>query len=445
VRERLRAVWTDPHSLDPTRHRTRVTRDIAVLLADLVRTLERRGHAPAEVATFVTRCIFCMFAQSVDLFPARTAFTDLLERSRDHLPGFVPTLGEMWRAMDAGGFSVGMQAMLPRFNGGLFRQPAEALPVDANMLGLLIAASCKDWAEVEPAIFGTLLENALEKRERGRLGAHFTPRAFVERLVLPTVIEPLRRDWDGVQAAATAAEAKGDRADAAALVRAFHGKLATICVLDPACGTGNFLYVAMEMMQRLEGEVLDVLANLDPGEGDRLAMAGASVDPHLFLGIEKNPRAVPVAELVLWIGWLQWHRRARGGRRPPEPILKDFRNIEHRDALLDYAREELQRDARGLPITRWGGRTKPHPITGEEVPDEADRVEVTRPVDAKPAAWPEAEFIVGNPPFVAGKDLRAELGDGYAEALWKAYSNVPRELWPKLGDGGVRKAAYRGG
>ena len=433
VRERLRLVWTDPQALDPARKRVQVTREIAQLLARLARALEgtkdKPRHAPQTVATFLMRCIFTMFAQSVGLLP-KGSFTELLEDCRADLPSFIGIVGDLWRDMDTGGFSGLLRARVPRFNGGLFAPgphgAAEPLPVDADMLDLLVMASKRDWAEVEPAIFGTLLENALDVRERGQYGAHFTPRAFVERLVLPTVMEPLRAEWDGVKAAAVAQAGGGDRAGAAKLVRDFHARLCTIRVLDPACGTGNFLYVTLELMKRLEGEVLDLLADLLPNEAGRLDLAGATVDPHQFLGLEKNPRAVPVAELVLWIGYLQWHVRTRGNAPPAEPILRDFRNIREADALLSYEREEPERDAKGAPVTRWGGRTKPHPITGEDVPDETDRVAVTRPVDPKPAAWPEAEFIVGNPPFIAGKDLRAELGDGYAEALWKAYPKVPK-------------------
>jgi hypothetical protein len=123
---------------------------------------------------------------------------------------------------------------------------------------------------------------------------------------------------------------------------------------------------------------------------------------------------------------LQWHFRTRGNAPPAEPILRDFKNIREGDALLTYAREEPERDDKGRPITRWGGQTKPHPVTGEMVPDEADQIPVLRPVDPKPSIWPDAEFIIGNPPFIAGKDLRAELGEGYAEALWKAYPKVPK-------------------
>src|SRR5208282_1645501 len=243
---------------------------------------------------------------------------------------------------------------------------------------------------------------------------------------LPTIMEPLRAEWDGAKAAAYEQEERGDRAAAAATVRAFHARLCAVRVLDPACGTGNFLYVTMELMKRLEGEVLDLLTSLDPGEGDRFELTGASVDPHQFLGLEKNPRAVPVTELVLWIGWLQWHFRTRGNIPPAEPILRDFHNIREADALLAYTREEPECDRKGDPATRWGGRKTLHPITGEEVPDPSDRVLVLRPVGARQAAWPEADFIIGNPPFVAGKDLREELGTGYAEALWHTYPKVPK-------------------
>jgi len=429
MRARLRAIWTEPLALDPSRERVRVTRDIAALLALLAKALEAR-HAPQHVAIFLMRCIFSMFAQSVGLLPSPTSFTELLEDCRKDPNAFLGLVGDLWRSMNAGGFSPALRATVRRFNGGLFAPgphgPAEPLPVDADMLELLIEASRRDWADVEPAIFGSLLENALEKQERSELGAHFTPRAFVERLVLPAVMEPLRAEWDGVKAAAVKLADEENKKAAAAELRGFHAELCATRVLDPACGTGNFLYVTLELMKRLEGEVLDLLADIEPGEGDRLDVAGASVDPHQFLGIEKNPRAVPVAELVLWIGYLQWHFRTRGNAPPAEPILRDFKNIREGDALLNYAREEPERDDKGRPITRWGGQTKPHPVTGEMVPDEADQIAVLRPVDPKPSIWPDAEFIIGNPPFIAGKDLRAELGEGYAEALWKAYPKVPK-------------------
>jgi len=433
VRARLRQVWEDPQSLNPALHRQAVTREIAALLATLARALEggKAGprHTAAHVATFLMRCIFCMFAQNVGLLPPG-GFTALLKQCQGQPPGvFVGLLADLWRAMDNGGFCAALASPVRYFNGGLFHAGphggADPLRVTPDELALLIQAAGKDWAEVEPAIFGTLLENALDPGARAQLGAQFTPRAFVERLVLPTVMEPLRADWDGAKAAAIDVADQGQGKQAAALVRAFHARLCTVRVLDPACGSGNFLYVTLELMKRLEGEVLDTLAALEGTEVRRLAIAGATVDPHQFLGLDVNPRAVPVAELVLWIGYLQWHFRTHGNVPPAEPILRDFRTIVEADALITYTEIGPELDRDGKPLMRWGGRTRLHPITCKQVPDETDRVPVLRPVSAKPTPWPDADFIVGNPPFVAGKDLRTELGSGYAEVLWAAYPEVP--------------------
>src|SRR5205085_4401196 len=183
-------------------------------------------------------------------------------------------------------------------------------------------------------IFGTLLEQALDPAERRRLGAHYTPRAYVERLVVATIIEPLREDWRNVQAAAETRRAVGDTKGAAAEVKAFHDKLCETRVLDPACGTGNFLYVSMELMKRLEGEVLEALLDLGGQEALR-GLGQHTIDPHQFLGLEINPRAAAIAELVLWIGYLQWHFRTRGGT-PEQPILRQFKNIEVKNAVLTW-------------------------------------------------------------------------------------------------------------
>lgn len=295
-RELLRRIWEEPHTLNPAHRRVAITREIAGLLAKLAIALEGPKdlprHPPQSVAIFMMRCIFCMFAQSVGLLSGKDSFTKLLEACRDNPASFIGLIGDLWRQMNEGGFSAALRTTVWKFNGGLFAPqthgPAEPLPMDADMLELLISAARRDWADVEPAIFGTLLENALDDRQRAQLGAHFTPRSFVERLVLPTVMEPLRAEWDGVKAGAYEQEDRGDRAAAAAIVRAFHARLCSVRVLDPACGSGNFLYVTMELMKRLEGEVLDLLASLDPGEGDRFDFTGASVDPHQFLGLKKT-------------------------------------------------------------------------------------------------------------------------------------------------------------
>src|SRR5690606_2324210 len=169
---------------------------------------------------------------------------------------------------------------------------------------------------------------------RHKLGAHYTPRAYVERLVLPTVIEPLRDEWENVRAAAVTYATRGDLKSAVTEARAYVHRLCQLRVLDPACGSVNFLYVTLEHLNRLEGEVLELIESF--GENMRLDLAGETVDPHQFLGIEINPRAATVAELVLWIGYLQWHHRNRGSTEWPEPVLRAFKNIECRDAVLAY-------------------------------------------------------------------------------------------------------------
>ena len=432
VRERLRKVWTDPLSLDPSRESARVTREIADRLAKLARSLEQAGHDAESVAQFLMRCLFTMFAEDVHLLPPH-AFRDLLARHADAPGTAMRMLAQLWRDMDAGGFSAVLANDVLRFNGKLFKQP-ETLPLDKAQLDLLVEAARADWKHVEPAIFGTLLERALSPKDRHKLGAHYTPRAYVERLVLPTVIEPLRKEWTEAQAAAgtLAEEGKGDAA-IKELLR-FHHRLCNVRVLDPACGSGNFLYVTLEHLKRLEGEVLNALDELGHRQtglaldGERAdATAGETVDPHNLLGIELNPRAAAIAEVVLWIGYLQWHFRTRGNVKPPQPVIRDFRNIENRDAVLAYDRVEFVTDEHGVPVTRWDGETmKVSPVTGEKIPDESARKPVERYVNPRKAEWPEADFVVGNPPFIGSKRMREVLGDGYVDALQHAWEEVPQ-------------------
>lgn len=425
IRARLATIWTEPMSLDPAKISARVTKEIAGDLAQLAKLLEHKGYRPESVAQFLMRCLFTMFAEDVRLLP-EGCFLKLLEEivASDDPKRFKRQMEAFWGVMNKGGFEPWLGRNILRFNGGLFAEP-EALDLDREEIGVLRKAARRDWQDVEPAIFGTLLERALDARERHKLGAHFTPRAYVERLVMPTVIEPLREDWANVQGSAMLLTARGDTKAALDEVLAFHRQLCSIRVLDPACGSGNFLYVTMEHMKRLEGEVIELARNLGQDQYF-LELDRHTVDPHQFLGIELNPRAAIIAELVLWIGYLQWHFRTRGSVMPVQPVLKNFKNIECRDAILEWDEEEIVRDAQGKPLTRWDGHTmKTHPVTGRAVPDETAREPVMRYVDPRAARWPEAEFIVGNPPFQGGKDLRDVLGDHYAEALRTAHKDMP--------------------
>ena len=429
ARERLRLIWTNPAALDPARQSADVTREISAHLAELAKSLELAGHRPRVVADFLTRCLFCMFAEDVGLLPERS-FTDLLNSLPGDGVGFQECMEQLFREMNTGtgkGVSIVLRKKLLQFNGGLFAE-FTVLPVNGLQLGLLKEAARQNWSRVEPAIFGTLLERALNPGERHKLGAHYTPRAYVERLVLPTVVEPLRAEWESVRTAAFTHARAGNLKKARDEVNAFHDRLCQVIVLDPACGCGNFLYVSLEHLKRLEGEVLDVAAQF--GESFTLELATHSVDPHQFLGLEINPRAAAITELVLWIGYLQWHFRTRGQTMPAEPVLRKFKNIECRDAVLAYDGEpEPARDQAGNPMTVWDRKsTKKDPVTGRDVPDETKRVALLTYKDARPAEWPAADYVVGNPPFLGATWLRTEFGDGYAESLRETYPAVPESV-----------------
>lgn len=426
VRERLRLIWTSPAALDPSRVSADVTREVSAHLAELAKSLEQAGHEPETVAQFLTRCLFCMFAEDVGLLPDH-AFTEMLSGLPPDGNGFEDFMGQLFREMNTGtgkGLSIVLRRKLLQFNGGLFADDA-VLPLNGLQLGLLKEAAKQNWSSVEPAIFGTLLERALNPDERHQLGAHFTPRAYVERLVLPTVIEPLRAEWANVRAAAITHARADDLKKARAVVNEFHAKLCNLKVLDPACGTGNFLYVALQQLKVLEGEVLDLAAQF--GENFKLELETHTIDPHQFLGIEINPRAAAIAELVLWIGYLQWHFKIHGQRTPREPILRAFKNIECRDAVLAYDGEpQPTRDDAGKEITGWDRKsTKTDMVTGRKVPDETKRVPLLTYTNPRPADWPAADVIVGNPPFIGTARMREDLGDGYAETLRATYSDVP--------------------
>lgn len=446
VQDRLRAIWTDPHSINPAKISAEVTEDIAERLAKIAKSLEKR-HDPKDIAEFLMRCLFTMFAEDVGLIEETEEekregvgpFEAMLERMVDTPNLFPSALEQLWRTMDKGGYSGEFGRALKRFNGSLFKKRT-ALKLDADDIRELWLAAKRDWHEVEPAIFGTLLERALDPRERGKLGAHFTPRVYVERLVVPTIIEPLREDWTTVKSHIEDLRKQGDERKALDAARAFHRQLCTTRVLDPACGTGNFLYVSLELMKLLEGEVLEIIAALggqpnriadypDQGlTGQRLARTGGrfTVNPSQFFGLEINPRAVPIADLVLWLGFLKWQIKTQGVSELTEPILDAYGTIKHEDAILAYDKQELLRGEDGKPLSRWDGETmKLHPITGEEIPDPDATMELYTYTNPRRADWPESEFIVGNPPFIGGKDMRTELGDGYAEAAWKARPKVP--------------------
>ncbi|MCP5547354.1 MAG: class I SAM-dependent DNA methyltransferase [Akkermansiaceae bacterium] len=468
IRERLRAVWLDPHSLDPSKFAAKVTRDIAGRLATLAKSLETDGHDPQVIAGFLQRSLFTMFAEDVGLLP-EDGFKSLLDRVKENPRGFPVIASALWKEMATGTeYSALLFKEIAHFNGGLFENTG-ALPLSAVQLEMLVDAAATDWSAVEPSIFGTLLTRALDSRERHKLGAEYTPRAYVERLIRPTIIGPLRDEWDAVRVAAatlheeadqldaqadqleadakaklstgSAAEAKklgaesarlrkdaGKRdAEALSQVIAFHRHLCALKILDPACGTANFLYVTMEHMKRLEAEVLQLIDAL--GGNASMEMDGFRVRPEQFLGLELNKQAVAIAQLVLWIGYFQWQRKTTGKADTGDrPLLPKDRSIFEQDAVLAYDERIPRRDPdTGEILTIWDGHTtKLHPVTGKEVPDESARSVLFDYVNPRRAKWPQADYIVGNPPFIGASRMREALGDGYTESLRKAWKgDVP--------------------
>ncbi len=471
IRERLRKVWLDPHSLDPSKFAAKVTRDIAGRLAVLAKSLEADGHDPQVIAGFLQRSLFTMFAEDIGLLP-EDGFKTILERVKDSPRSFPTQVSGLWKEMATGtDSSLLLFKEIAHFNGGLFENTT-ALPLTAAQLAMLTDAAATDWSAVEPSIFGTLLTRALDSRERHKLGAEYTPRSYVERLIRPTIIGPLRYEWDAVRVAAATLHEEADQieiqadqlqaegathlaagasakakelgaestrlrreaekkdAEALAQVIAFHRRLCKLRVLDPACGTANFLYVTMEHMKRLEAEVLELVTGLGGNAG--MEMHGFRVRPEQFIGLELNKQAVAIAQLVLWIGYFQWQRKTTGKADTGDrPLLPKDKSIYEQDAVLAYDERIPRRDPEtGEFLTIWNGHTtKTNPITGKEVPDDSARTVLFDYSNPRRAEWPQADYIVGNPPFLGNKRMREGLGDGYVEALREAWKNTKPSSW----------------
>ncbi|MEG5140288.1 MULTISPECIES: class I SAM-dependent DNA methyltransferase [unclassified Microcoleus] len=429
-------IFSNPQQRNPEKIAARVTREVAADLAELAKGMEAnvdrasdsQKEYPQQVAQFLMRCIFTMFAEDVGLLKEHL-FTKALETRWILNPKtFKPEVEALWEAMNEGTI-FGFHGKLLRFNGGLFAD-STAFALTKAQLQVLLQAAKRDWCNVEPAIFGTLLERALDTRERSKLGAHYTPRSYVERLVKPVVMEPLGDRWIAVQAevkqllnAGEAEPTANQQKKAIAVLEAFLTELQQVKILDPACGSGNFLYVTLDLLKGLESEVLRRLEDVTGAAQLRLDIN--QVNPSQFLGIEINPRAAAIADLVIWIGYLQWHFRRFGDLPPIEPVLREYKNIEHGDAVLAYDGVEPDVDAAGKVRTRWGGRMMKSPVTGEDIPDPTDQVTIYRYLNPRATVWPEADYIVSNPPFIGNARMREMLGDGYAETLRKVYKDVP--------------------
>jgi hypothetical protein len=381
-----------------------ITEEAASRFAALAGRLQARGHDAHEVARFLNRILFCLFAEDVELLPEKLIHR-LVTSALDSPPILIEQLRELFCKMAHKGGGLFGTERIQWFNGGLFADDA-VLPLQRDDLELIADAAELDWAQVEPAILGTLFERGLDPAKRSQLGAHYTARTDIERIVEPVVMRPLRREFDALKARVKRqldvnerrkekavgesvaarqlrlemARKRGKSASAiqqasARVFRSFLERVRKVRVLDPACGSGNFLYVTLRLLKDFEWEVISWGAK-ELG----ITLETPQIGPEVVHGIELNAYASELARVSVWIGELQW-MRANGFSYNDNPILKPLQTIECRDAILD----------------------------------------MSNPEDPAPAPWPKADFIVGNPPFLGVRKMRTELGDDYVEALFRAW------------------------
>jgi len=391
--EILRAVFSEPEKLKPGALEVRVTIRAADEFTKLKQSL-RKPHTDNEaLARFIMRLLFCLFADSVGLLPDNM-FRKMIKADRLEPRRFVRKLKNLFAAMAVGESEFG-PISIHHFNGGLFRADDDTVfELSHEELGILQKAAQLDWGRVEPAIFGTLFERILDEGKRAQLGAHYTSREDILLILEPVVMAPLRRRWNEVKAGAEEIAAAMEtasnstraklRAQLESKLMDWMDELARVRILDPACGSGNFLYLALRLLLDLwkETQVFSI--------DHHLAYLPCKVGPSQLYGIETNVYAHELASVAVWIGYLQWRNDNAMGE-PEEPILRVLQNIEHRDAILELDREGNPKlDADGNP--------------------------------SEPA-WPEADFIVSNPPFLGGNKIRRELGDRYVESLFELYGD----------------------
>jgi type II restriction/modification system DNA methylase subunit YeeA len=394
--EVLRAMFFDPAKLRPNITTADITKEAAEEFAKLREDLCQRGLDLGQVARFLIRMVFCMFAEDVGLLPEKL-FTRLVQiivkLKRPEI--FTKQLTDLFRQMASGGFFGADH--IKHFNGGLFSaedMDGSAWPsLHARQLSILEKLAEKDWANMEPSIFGTLFERGLRSTERSVLGAHYTSEEDIRRIVEPVVEQPLRRKWNEIKAKAqvlldrryelmqatgepipadNAKEAQRINKQLAEMMRGFLDEISQVQILDPACGSGNFLYVALKSLLDLERAV-HAFMTYECGLPAPMPVVG----PEQMHGIEINEYAHELATVTVWIGYIQWLRQYGLGQ-PGEPILRGTHQIRHADAILNP--------------------------------------------DGTEPEWPAVDYIVGNPPFLGDKKMRAELGGDYTERLRACYS-----------------------
>ncbi|MCY4613259.1 MAG: N-6 DNA methylase [Nitrospira sp.] len=377
VRDKLKWAMSDPERLHPGESIQALTERAAATFASLAQSLREHGHAPQTVAHFVNRLVFCMFAEDVGLLPDNM-FTRMLEQARKRPEDFAVLARDLFGAMSTGG-RIGFEEVA-WFNGGLFSDNT-ALPLDKDEIEITLKAAMLEWSEIDPSILGTLFERGLDPDKRSQLGAHYTDRDKITRIIDPVIVRPWLAEWETIKAEIAAMLDRADaaksraagtrqRGQAERLLRTFLERLGGFTVLDPACGSGNFLYLALQSLKDLEHRV-----QLE-AETMGLQRGFPRVGPANVKGIEINAYAAELARVSVWIGEIQWMRR-NGFNESRDPILKPLETIECRDAILTPDGEEPE--------------------------------------------WPKADVVIGNPPFLGVQRFRSMLGDVYTERLRAAY------------------------
>lgn len=432
----LEAVFHDPEALRPKQTRASLTKEAADKFQTISDRLQHRNPDKEAVAHFINQLVFCFFANSVKLLP-EGLLLKLIQTSLRRPAKAKDYFDKLFAEMEHGGeFDL---TEIKHFNGGLF-DGRRALALEADELGLLQALHSFRWDLIDPTIFGTLFERFLDPDKRAQIGAHYTDPDKIMLIVEPVVMRPLRAEWEVAKAqiekimrpvlgeGSRGLEKRFEtaRARAELLRDQFIDRLCGLSILDPACGSGNFLYLALQAVKDLEYKALLECEAL------LLRRALPRVSPRILHGIEINPLAAELARTVIWIGDIQWGIR-NGLTHRPEPILEKLDSIECRDALIDWgdvAGQGSSLPPRGGEMERGGvppgegspSGTPPTPAP----PHEGEGFASRRP--AIEAPWPAAEFIIGNPPFLGGKKLRGGLGDDYVETLFRVFDGkVPRE------------------
>ena len=386
----LKYIFENPGRFNPERNTKLVTEEAALALKAVVDNMRQRWNlSPQRVARFLTRIIFSLFAEDIGLLPAmlegKGLFTYLVEHTKNNPENFSQDIGELFGKMEDGGRMHSRD--IRWFNGALFRG-VEVENLSPNAISQLLSACLLDWEYVEPAIFGTLFERCLDPDKRAQLGAHYTSPDDIMLIVEPVLMQPLRCEWAITQEKARPSRDKYRYAESVrakekaksellALRDQMLDRVRTTTVLDPACGSGNFLYISLQQLMNLELEIVtDVL-------WDDIDRASLRVSPKQLYGIEIDEIAHALSSIVVWIGYIQW-REHHGYRYDEVPLLQDLsENIVCKDAILAF--DEV------------GNPTEPD--------------------------WPAVDVVVGNPPFLYGSKLRSELTDTYYEALTKLYSD----------------------